>query len=69
MGIQSRRIILEAMRVIVDLTKFTTEEGTLILFNAYNHLHVQLDGQRLIAPKKPAPLFVYDGKLNMVRTE
>lgn len=66
---KERRILLAAMRIIVEASKAATGEGLVCLFNAYNHLRSQVDGERLRLPTRPVPAFIYDTRLQMMRTQ
>lgn len=65
---EDKQTILQAMTIIADTTRRTTGDGLIRLFNAYNHLHVQLDGQRVQLPILPVPVFEYDPQVQAVRS-
>ena len=69
MKVGRRRALIAAMRIVVDASEGATSEGLLRLFNAYNHLHRQLDGHSVPLPSLSSPLFVYDRRTQMVRTQ
>lgn len=67
MNTDHKKTVLAAMAIIADATNEATDEGLKRLFNAYNHLHEQVDGQRIKMPVLSASQFRYDPKTQMIR--
>lgn len=66
--IEQKRIILNAMRLLVAAAEEADGDGLRLLFRAYNRLRVRLDGTPVPLPKPRLPKydFQYNKTLQMI---